>query len=152
MTFNKSPEYLILDIDYQVSQIAIEMQEMISDLLAIYASHLLNTGVEQNFFIEVVRQVFDYMTDDFVTFQNLVNKFPNFSRFQHVQLYILNNTTQNEIAQFCRTIATGLFFQMRNLGLFNTSVSHGFHFILREAGETHILLERTPEVHFGTLS
>lgn len=143
--YNRKPEYLVLDIDYQIMQIAAELKNLIADLLANYADHLTDTRVEQTTFEEVVRQVFDYMTDDFSQFEKLIHSFPNYSRFQHAELYIRNSSTNNEIVQLCRSIAIGFFFQMRDLGLFNTTTVHGFHFILREVGETHIVLERTPE-------
>lgn len=149
-----NPQYLILDIDYQAAEAIRELSEMIHDLIAAYAPDLLENPhfrPEYNFVQETIRQIFDFMTDDFAKFTLLLEEFPNFSRYPAIQRWAMHDTTYGDLREYCKQIAVALFFQMRDRGLFQTSQVPGFHFILSDSGPMHITLERVPEHRPGVL-
>ena len=148
------PQYLVLDIDYQAAESIRELSDMIIDLVTAYAPDLLENPhfrVDHNFIQETIRQIFDFMTDDFAKFTLLLESFPNFSRYPGIQRWAIHDTTYGDLREYCKQIAVALFFQMRDRGLFQTSQVPGFHFILSDSGPMHITLERVPDHRPGVL-
>lgn len=149
MTYNQRvPQYLVLDINYQAIEIIRELSEMIRDLITVNAPDLLdnpNFRPEFNFVQETIRQIFDFMTDDFAKFNLLLESFPNFSRYPTIQRWVFNDITLANLREFCKQLAVSIFFQIRDQGLFQVSTVPGFHFILSDSGAMHITLEKIPE-------
>lgn len=147
--FNQSgPQLLVLDIDYQAATAMNDLCEMIREIIACYAPDLLenpNYRPEINFIQETIRQIFDFMTDDFAKFTLLLESFPNFNRYPSIERWAFHENTYQDLREYCKQIAVALFFQMRNQGLFQVSNIPGFHFILSDSGPMHITLERVPE-------
>lgn len=155
MMFNQPrPQYLVLDIDYQAGEAIQQLTTMIQELVAVYAPDLIanpHYRPDVNFVQETIRQIFDFMTDDFAKYTLLLEEFPNFSRYPAIERWVLHETTFRDLRDYCKQIAVALFFQMRDRGLFQMSKTSGFHFILSDSGPMHITLEKVPENYQNTM-
>lgn len=141
------PQYLVMDINHQATIAIHELSEMIRELVSTYAPDLMEIPQfrpDHNFIQETIRQIFDFMTDDFAKFTLLLEEFPNFSRYPSIHRWAVHDTTYGDLREYCKQIAVTLFFQMRDQGLFQTSQGPGFHFILSDSGPMHITLEQVP--------
>lgn len=132
---------IIFDIHYDTRCYIEEVKNMISDMIDAYSPELIGKGCEQAFIHELIRQIFDFMTDDYSRFNSYVANFPNFSRFVGIDSYCKHDTTYRDLRELAHRIATSFYFQLRNEGLLRFSSNGEFPFILNHPDETFILLQ-----------
>jgi hypothetical protein len=106
-----------------------------------YAPNLANTGLERAFIHEMIRQIFDFMTSDYVKYTAYLQTFPNFSRFIGFNDYCKSQEGLQELKGLTNSIANGFFFHLRDEGLFRLSNDDTFPFILNNPDSTYLLLQ-----------
>lgn len=137
------PSQIIFDIHYDTRIAIEELKTMISDLIDVYAPELVGKGYERAFVHELIRQIFDVMTDDYSRFTTYIAHWPNFNRFVGLQSYCKHETTIRDLTELCHRIANSFYFHLRDEGLFRLTVNGEFPFILNHPDDTFILLQYT---------
>lgn len=121
------PEVLIFNFENYGNQyyetIVTILMDGIRDLSAGDMEYMNGHSIIEQVYAESLRQIFDYMNSDFSIFNSNISHGPKFSNFISATT-LFTPEKQHAFSELFKQVAVMIWFEMRNLGIFNLQVPY----------------------------